>query len=276
MSDHFRAFSFVDRILTDEVGQKIRGSYLIPAGIDEFPLSLVAEAIGQCAAMSSMKAVDFQFRPVAGIAGAVDFCGGVRPGDTLELEATLVKADEEAVGYDGFAMVNGEVVVRLHDCLGPMVPMADFDDPAAVSARYDRLSGEGAEAGIFPGVPAFTFEPGELVAGESATGAFAIPEAAPFFGDHFPRNPVFPGTLLMNLNLGFVQSLADTLPGDGSWIATGMTSVKLRAFMPPGERLDLSAEVEEIKGDKATILVQSRRGKRLNSSARVLLRQTSF
>ncbi|MDF1658939.1 MAG: hypothetical protein P1U58_15085 [Verrucomicrobiales bacterium] len=274
MSEHFRAFSFVDRIHSDEVGQKITGSYHIPEGIEEFPLSLVSESIGQCAAMSSMKAVDFKFRPVAGIAGAVDFSGEVKPGDTLELEANLVKADEEAVGYGGVARVNGKEVVRLHDCLGPMVPMEDFDDPDAVSARYDLLSGEGAEAGAFSGVPSFAYEAGELVAGESVTGTFQIPEGEPFFKDHFPRNPVFPGTLLMNLNLQFVQSLIDTLDGGASWKAVGMTSVKLRAFMPPGESLSLSAEVEEIEGDKATILVQSRRGKRLNSSARVLLQQT--
>ena len=273
MSEHFRAFSFVDRIHSDEVGQRIKGSYHLPEEIDEFPLSLVSESIGQCAAMSSMKAVDFKFRPVAGIAGAVDFSGGVKPGDTLELEANLVRADEEAVGYSGVARVNGDEVVRLHDCLGPMVPMEDFDDPAAVSARYDLLRGEGAEAGVFPGVPSFAYEAGELVAGESATGTFQIPEGAAFFQDHFPRNPVFPGTLLMNLKLQFVQSLVDTLEGSSLWKAVGMEKVKLRAFMPPGESLSLSAGVQEIGGDKATILVQSRRGKRINSSARVLLQQ---
>lgn len=270
MIEHFRAFSFVDRIHSDEIGKEISGSYQIPEGIPDFPLSLVAESIGQCAAMSSMKAVDFRFRPVAGIAGSVDFLGTVKAGDTLELEARLVKADEEAVGYDGVAFVNGEPIVKLHDCLGPMVPMEDFDDPAAVSERYERLKGEGAEPDAFPGVEEFSFELEEIKAGTAATGAFQIPETATFFGDHFPRNPVFPGTLLMNLKLRFVEKLAETLE-EGSWLAKGMSQVKLRAFMPPGESLSLSAEVGEIEGDKATILVQSRRGKRVNSSARVLL-----
>ncbi|MEM1442261.1 MAG: hypothetical protein AAGF67_07965 [Verrucomicrobiota bacterium] len=270
MIEHFRAFSFVDRIHTDEVGKKISGSYHVPETISDFPLSLVSESIGQCAAMSSMKAVDFQFRPVAGIAGAVEFLGQVNPGDTLELEATLMKADEEAVEYDGVARINGDAVVQLRDCLGPMVPMEDFDDPAAVQSRYELLIGEGAEPDAFPGVEEFSFEVTELQPATSASGAFQIPETAIFFGDHFPRNPVFPGTLLMNLNLRFVEKLAETLEG-GSWVAKGMSNVKLRAFMPPGEHLSLSAEVEEIEGDKATILVQSRRGKRVNSNARVLL-----
>ena len=271
MSEHFRAFSFVDRILEDEVGRRIAGEYLTPAEIDSFPLSLVSEAIGQCAAMSSMKAVGFRFRPVAGIAGGVDFLGDVEPGDSLRLEATLVKSDEEAVGYDGVALVNGNPVVRLRDCLGPMVAMEDFDDPAAVGGRYDLLRSSGAEPGLFPGIPEFSYETTAQTAGESSEGLFQIPDAAPFFGDHFPRKPVFPGTLLMNLNLQFVADLAATLPGDRLWKPTGMESVKLRAFMPPGENLTLRAEVEEIGEDKAVILVQSRRGKRLNSGARVLL-----
>lgn len=271
MSDHFRAFSFVDRILSDEVGRRIVGEYEIPSEISAFPLSLVAESIGQCAAMSSMRAVDFRFRPVAGIAGAVDFLGEVKPGDTLKLEADLSRADDEAVEYDGFATIAGEPVVRLHDCLGPMVPMEDFDDPKAVRARYDRLSGEGAETGVFPGVPDLACEDVEVTPGESAEGAFQIPESAPFFGDHFPRKPVFPGTLLMHVNLGVVDALARTLPGEGKWIVEGTRDVKLRAFMPPGESLHLVAEVEEIEGDKAVVFVQSRKGKRRNSGARVRL-----
>lgn len=273
MSDHFRAFSFVDRILSDSVGERIEGEYRVPGTIAAFPSSLVAESIGQCAAMSSMKVVDFRFRPVAGIAGAVDFFRPVRPGEILRLEATLVKADEEAVGYDGVATVDGEPVVRLHDCLGPMVPMEDFDDPAAVAARYDLLSGEGAEPGVFPGVPLLDYEAGESEPGEWAEGLFRIPETGSFFGDHFPRRPVFPGTLLMDAKLRFVEEFAAGLPGDGSWEVAGMRNIKLRAFMPPGEELSFRAEAEKIGQDSAVIRVQSRRGKRNNSSARVQLQR---
>ncbi len=57
------------------------------------------------AAWSSMAADDgFEVRPVAGIAAGSSFGHG-EAGDVLELEATLVKADREAVGYDGLAKV---------------------------------------------------------------------------------------------------------------------------------------------------------------------------
>ena len=273
MSEHFRAFSFVDRIVSDEPGTGIVGEYHIPDTLENFSLSLVAESIGQCAAMSSMASVDFCFRPVAGIAGEVRFCGRVNPGDTLQLHAELVKSDREAVGYHGKALVDGEPVVKLLNCLGPMVPIDDFDDAEAVRARYKLLQERGADPDAFTGVPVIDFEISRSVLGSELEGRFVIPVEAAFFGDHFARRPVFPGTLLMDLNLRFLSSLIDTLDG-GPWGVEGMRDVKLRSFMPPGEELSLYGELENIEGDRATILVQSRRGKRLNSSARVQLSRT--
>lgn len=272
MTDHFRAFSFVDRIHKDETGKHITGSYSIPAGLGFFPLSLVAESIGQLAAWSSMAAVDFAVRPVAGIAGRVEFPGTVVPGDTLELEASLVRADEEAIVYEGVARVDGAVVVRLHDCLGPMVPLVDFDDPDALEGRYGLLSTTGATPDVFGGVPDFVAEKTGGNSGEIAEGRFTIPEFAPFFGDHFPRRPVFPGTLLMNLNLGFAIDLAVERAGVGTcWIAREMTDVKIRSFMAPGETLDLKATLEEEDADLVRVFVETRKGKRITSSARILL-----
>ena len=44
MDGHFRAFTFVDRIT--QPGVHARGVYQIPAGISEFPISLVAARLG--------------------------------------------------------------------------------------------------------------------------------------------------------------------------------------------------------------------------------------
>ena len=42
MSEHFRAFSFVDRISPARDDSRIEGCYIIPSGLDDFPSSLVA------------------------------------------------------------------------------------------------------------------------------------------------------------------------------------------------------------------------------------------
>ena len=194
------------------------------------------------------------------------------PGDTLELEATLVKADEEAVAYDGIARVNGIAVVRLQDCLGPMLPLLEFDDPEVLRERYALLKTTGAKPDGFAGVPFFAAEKTGGTAGDTAEGNFLIPASAPFFGDHFPRRPVFPGTLLMNLNLGFAIDLAVERAGVGTrWTVQEMTDVKIRSFMAPGEVLDLKATIAEDAGDFVRVVVETRKGKRLTSSARILL-----
>src|SRR5215472_2488504 len=115
MDDRFCAFSFVDRITSLELGGSVRGQYAIPPNVDAFPVSLVAEAVGQLAAWAAMKAVDFTHRPVAGIAGRIELLSMVRPGQVLDLSAELESVDTDSVGYCGIASVNGSTVIRLVD-----------------------------------------------------------------------------------------------------------------------------------------------------------------
>jgi len=64
-SSRFAAFSFVDRITQIEGTSRVCGLYTIPPEVSHFPVSLVAEAIGQLAAWVAMSVVDFTHRPVA-------------------------------------------------------------------------------------------------------------------------------------------------------------------------------------------------------------------
>jgi hypothetical protein len=49
-TDHFAAFSFVDRITEFVPGTRAHGVFHVPAAIQAFPACLVAEAVGQLAA----------------------------------------------------------------------------------------------------------------------------------------------------------------------------------------------------------------------------------
>ena len=80
MDAHFRAFSFVDRITSVRNGTQIRGHYAIPSDVDEFPVALVGEAVGQLAAWAAMSALKFTHRPIAGLAGCIEFPGGPERG----------------------------------------------------------------------------------------------------------------------------------------------------------------------------------------------------
>ena len=293
MDGHFRAFTFVDRITAVEKGKTIRGHYTIPAGVAEFPPSLVAEATGQFAAWSAMAFVDFASRPVAGLAGRVELHAPARPGQTLELTATLDSVDDGAVSYGGTAHADGQLLMRLEHCVGPMVPLLDFDDPAAVRERFGLLCGAGGTPGGFGGLGPLALERHDGEAGKLARADFTVPTEAPWFADHFPRKPVFPGSLLLHVNLQLAAALAaelvaqasclcdsksspeaqagSTVPLSRPWSIRTVSDVKLRAFMPPGERLHLEARVLARTGDTAELIVETRLGKRLIGGARVAM-----
>jgi 3-hydroxymyristoyl/3-hydroxydecanoyl-(acyl carrier protein) dehydratase len=274
MEHHFRAFSFVDRITSVEPGHSVRGSYSIPSRLESFSSSLAAEAVGQLAAWAAMATVDFDRRPVAGLAGKIELLAPVQPGQLLELAVDLESVDAEAAAYGGTASVDGRLVLRLHHCVGPMLPVADFDEPQALRERFAVLCGAGAAPGAFGGVPGLSPERCNGVPGRFATATLKIPDSAPLFADHFPRRPVFPGSLLMGSKLELAARLAAEMPppaAGGRWTLLAVADMKLRSFLAPGETLEVAASVEECSADAAKVVLEARKGKRLVGAANVLL-----
>ena len=271
MDGSFRAFSFVDRITSLQRGASIRGQYAIPHEAKAFPVSLVAEAIGQLAAWAAMAAVDFSHRPVAGLAGRVELFSGVRPGQLLHLAAELESVDTDAVAYSGTAHADGMPAVRLVDCVGPMLPLADFDEPDAVRARFRSLRALGATAGGFHPLPPLALQRAEGEPGRRVRAFLPVASAAPLFSDHFPRRPVFPGTLLMHASLQTAAMLAAEVPsGNGApWLLQVISNVKLRDFIPPGQTLTLQARLSTASTTLLSVVVESRIGERLIGSAGV-------
>jgi len=277
MDPHFRAFSFVDRITSANGGNKIRGCYTIPSGQKDFPSSLAGEAVGQLAAWAAMAAGNFENRPVAGLAGSIEMLQTPSAGQVLELAADLEHVDAESVQYRGAAHLNGKVVIRLEDCVGPMVPVADFDDPNSLRNRYKLLCGNGAEPGAFPGLPPQKFERTEGERGQTISAIFPVPPDAPLFADHFPRRPVFPGSLLMHLKIQLGAALASELPppARGHWTANRIQDMKLRSFIPPGAILQLDAKLKECANDSASISLEARAGQDLIATAGLALKTSS-
>jgi 3-hydroxymyristoyl/3-hydroxydecanoyl-(acyl carrier protein) dehydratase len=241
LPDRFAAFSFVDCITQIDGVRRVTGRYTIPADATYFPVSLVAEAIGQLAAWVAMSTVDFRFRPVAALAGDTRIFACPKPGDTLELIVDIESCDEESITYRGHAMVGATMVLELLDTLGSMLDIAEFDDPAALAADFLRLTSGGRDPGAFKGVPRpgltdVLHEPGAKLHAQ-----LSVPEHAPFFNDHFPRRPVFPATLMLDSQLQLAERIATELAGQPVHV-TRITNVKVRAFTSPGATLHLFAE----------------------------------
>jgi 3-hydroxymyristoyl/3-hydroxydecanoyl-(acyl carrier protein) dehydratase len=248
MSDHFAAFSFVDRITAFEPGVRARGTFAVPADLPAFPACLVAEAVGQLAAWTAMDAIGFRGRPVAALATETVFHGDVAPGSRLYLSVEVESCDDEAIAYGGQAEVAGVRMIELKHCLGPMLPVADFDAPEALRERLRLLRGEGAAAGRFRGVPPPELSSLDGEPGRTARALLKIPASAPFFADHFPRRPVFPATLLLDSQIRLALDLARAAIGGTRLVAQRMTHVKMRSFIPPGADVMLGAELNRDRG----------------------------
>ena len=261
MSEHFAAFSFVDRITECDPGRSARGLFHVPADIPAFPACLVAEAVGQLAAWVAMDRIAYRGRPVAALAGETRFLRQVAPGDVLKLAVEIDDVDDGAVSYRGWADVRGERVIELNDCLGPMLPVAEFDAPEALSARFALLRGEGAPADRFHGLPTAANEVVGHEPGRSIRALLHVPVSAPFFADHFPRRPVFPATLLLDSQIALAIAVAREAAGNGATpVPFRMTNVKMRAFIVPGQTVDSRAEYSGVENDVVRIALSARDG----------------
>jgi 3-hydroxyacyl-[acyl-carrier-protein] dehydratase len=273
MSERFRAFSFVDRI-TRRAGGRIEGQYTVPVRATRFPASLMAEAVGQLAAWSAMAQLDFAFRPVAGLASETHYHRMVTLGQTLRLEADIARCDPEAVAYSGRALIDDRIALELVDCVGPMLPMIDFDTPAEVRADFDTLCTVGAAEGRFTGVPEPAIELQEHTTGQRLRATLRVPlqQGTPYFDDHFPRRPVFPGTLLLDaLAVLAVQLAGEALSGpvSPSLMPKMVSQVKIRSFTAPGATLELEVDLLEKEADRARLKLGARNDGKSIASARI-------
>ena len=193
-----------------------------------------------------MDAIDFRGRPVAALATETIFHGDVAPGSRLDLTVEIDSCDDEAISYGGVAEVDGIRVIELMHCLGPMLPVVEFDAPEALRERLRVLRGAGAPGGAFHGVAVPKLSHLEGEPGRAARAVLAIPRSAAFFADHFPRRPVFPATLLLDSQIRLALDLARAAVGPALapvLVPKRMTHVKMRSFIEPGSAVVLEAQL---------------------------------
>ena len=240
MPDRFSAFSFVDRITALEAGRRARGRFAIPAGLPAFSICLVAEAVGQLAAWVAMAQSEFRGRPVAALSREMRVLGEAAPGDVLDLGVEIESCDPEAVAFDGWARLDDTSVLELRRCLGPMLPLEDFDAPEAMRRDFETLCGPSARPGRFRGVEEPDLELIDRIPGQRLRAAISVPVSAPFFADHFPRRPVFPAALLLDAQIRLALRLAGetVTPGQRLRLAR-IADMKMRSFILPGQRVEM-------------------------------------
>jgi 3-hydroxymyristoyl/3-hydroxydecanoyl-(acyl carrier protein) dehydratase len=121
-----------------------------------------------------------------------------------------------------------------------MLPLEDFDAPEAVRGDFETLCGPGALPGRFPGITAPDLSLIDRIPDQRLRAAMHVPVSAPFFGDHFPRRPVFPATLLLDAQIRLAMRLAEeTLPPGQRLRPARLADVKMRSFILPGDAVEI-------------------------------------
>src|SRR6185503_8410408 len=109
--------------------------------------------------------------------------GDAAPGEILDLGVEIESCDADAVAYGGWARVAGTPVLELGRCIGPMLPVEDFDAPEALREDFETLCGPGKTPGRFPGIRVPALSLTERIPGQRLRATMHVPAAAPFFGD---------------------------------------------------------------------------------------------
>lgn len=252
-------FLFVDRI--DALDERdARGQLDLLPDQAALPPWLILEAVGQLAAWIAMQRTDFQQRPVAALVGEVQLSPEAwcdRAEGPVALAATLERIDGRAILYSGSASCAGRTIARLARCVGPLLPVALFDDPDAVRQRLQLLRGGGG-TGRRQLPPTFPAAGEVRIAPDGARhGCLRVPDAAPYFADHFPRRPVFPATLLAAVLDSLAAPTAATALGVAAARAVAVHDYKVRAFSEPGCELAVAAEPDAVRDGVARVRISA-------------------
>lgn len=264
-------FLFVDSIHDDNIEAPVRGSlnvsmderYLVEhiKGSPVFMPSLIGESIGQLAAWAVMKKCRFSHRPVAGLVSSVRLLGEVRPGDAVDILAHIDKFEEDAVSYHGEARVNDELVFEIESALGPMLPMDEFIDRHEVieqsqrikQGRFKRDLSDDSRLNIqdvsFDTIT-YTQENRPVIAQKQVDGR------APYFGQHFPKKPVLPLTILLHCKLELAMNYVERFIGE-AYRAVSVSKIKMSRFVVPGDALETRMTLKRQSQEQLLFLFRS-------------------
>jgi len=284
-------FLFVDRIVAFSPGEFVRGvkritnddAYLTvdAQGYSCFIPSLIGETLGQLAAWNVMWHNDFTLRPVAGIVASARMHRQAYAGETLLLESYIDCVDDKAVQYHSVAHVGNEPVFSIEGALGPLLPMADFNEPDEVKQQFTEIynpgdwsilslessplnRGEllpGAESDTVPMIfdRILSVEPGVSLVAEKR-----VKRTEQFLPDHFPKKPVLPMTVLLECKLRLAREFVARAGYSVDYKVSEFRKIKMNEFVHPDDVVVCQVKVKEQTEEELVLTYRSEvNGKRV-------------
>jgi 3-hydroxymyristoyl/3-hydroxydecanoyl-(acyl carrier protein) dehydratase len=273
-------FLFVDKILALEPGQSTTAIKNITLSDDYLRLNhqgegiiipcILGEAIGQLCSWNVIQSSDFQLRLIGGVVGEVNLRNEAFVGDTVILENTIdhLDLDNQVVSFHGTARVQDTIIIEVKNGLGPLLPIADFNDVQTVKNEYKNIYRPGP-------VPVYEVSPNHKPSIDRSFSLasdrllnvdkilFKDPKkewvtlknlslTAPYFADHFPKRPVLPLSLLLESNLQLGQQfLADMIDETSQMLTPIQVSrIKMSEFVEPGDSVVTKVTLKKHSGDE--------------------------
>jgi 3-hydroxymyristoyl/3-hydroxydecanoyl-(acyl carrier protein) dehydratase len=260
------SFLLLDRITEFAPGRAARGRWHLPPAPGGVPPCLLVESVGQLAAYVAMEWSGFASRSVAATAGEVHVLADATGNCDVDLEIEITSARSVAVAYRGRASQRGATILTLERAVGGLLPMAEFDDPARVAGELEALRGAGVPARLVE-MPASLRTLASTLerSADRLRAEIAAPASGSFYADHFPRRPVYPATLLLDAQIALAADLLAS--GAARPRLERVRNVKVRAFTPPGGRLEVEIERLPDAAGRATVALRASSGAEKVSSA---------
>jgi 3-hydroxymyristoyl/3-hydroxydecanoyl-(acyl carrier protein) dehydratase len=252
-------FLFVDRITQMERGKRATGIkqvtqddpffYVPEGGKPELSTAIIGEALGQLAAWVAMDYHDFAYRAVGGSLSEIQVHGSAHVGDTVVLDAELDSLDDRIMVYRGTASVEGKIIFSVKKVLAPILPMDLFIDAEEARQQFKKIHrlgelptyssshsfGDKSSAGVSNSRHCYYDQLLELSA-EGLTAKKNLTGTAFYFKDHFPKNPVFPFSLLLDCYVNVSNYfLRKQLGLKGSVRLSRIRKAKINNFIQPGD-----------------------------------------
>ncbi len=207
-------------------------------------ISVVSEAVGQLASWLSLKNTNFSGRPVFLFASRIDLSAGVPLNSVVQLSAEITDESADSFLFSGEAKLGEQTVVKINDCGGYLMPLADLEDPHVTKARFETLISNGFEAN--PGSSRFSYESlidtiKDHVAGRQVIAKKRFLGSEPFYPDHFPRFPVTPIVVINEMIAQATRSMMSVSgrASDVGLVPVSVRDLKIKSFIRPGDSVEI-------------------------------------
>ena len=276
-------FLMIDRICDLEPGVRARGIKNITLndgflteeypGLAIYPPMILCEAVAQLVSWLIIEARDFTVKPVITVVETFSVFQHPRPGDRLEVTGEVESMSPESALAHGSVLLNGKPVITLQHAVCYLYPLEELDPPAEARRQFANIYRQGDPLPETDGrvqLARETMPVGRRQWIDQITvdgtpdrleGIHNVSRTEDYFRDHFPRKPILPGVVMLEIIGDLAEELIRrNLAAENRQhlrpVLTHSPNFKFRPFVEPGDQVVVQALRKEQTDTACTVAVK--------------------